>query len=369
MKFILVAGARPNFIKISPIIRELSARNKDQRTNEIYWKIVHTGQHYDYEMSKIFFDELEISIPDYFLNAGSGSQAEQTAKIMIEFEKVCHKEAPDLVVVVGDVNSTLACSIVAKKLQVKVAHIEAGLRSRDWSMPEETNRIVTDSISDFLFITEKSGYENLKQEGKKDSEIFWVGNVMIDTLYHYLNKIINTKPNSLPEKPYSVLTLHRPSNVDFKDKLKNIIEAIVEISNDMPVLFPVHPRTKKNLETFNLNGLINNSNIKLLPPLPYMKFLSLWKEANLVLTDSGGIQEETTALGIPCFTIRENTERPITVEEGTNTVVGTTKDRILSAYSIFKNGKTKHGKIPKFWDGKTAKKIIDILIEHFEQKE
>lgn len=366
MKFILVAGARPNFVKISPIIRELRKRTEELKANEIHWKIVHTGQHYDYKMSKIFFDELEIPIPDYFLNSGSSSQARQTAKIMVEFEKVCLKEKPDLVIVVGDVNSTLACSIAAKKLQIKVAHIEAGLRSRDWTMPEEINRIVTDSISDFLFVTEKSGYENLKQEGKKNSEIFWVGNVMIDTLYYYLNKIIETKPTFKTEKPYGVLTLHRPSNVDFKEKLKNIIEAVVEISKDMPVLFPAHPRTKKSLESFNLNGLISDSNIKLLSPLAYMEFLNIWNDADLVLTDSGGIQEETTALGVPCFTIRENTERPITVNEGTNTVVGTTKEKILNAYSIFKNGNTKHGRIPKYWDGKTASRIIDILIKNYE---
>ncbi len=364
MKILLVAGARPNFIKIAPIIRALKTKKELHKADGLYWKLVHTEQHYDYEMSKVFFDELEIPEPDYFLNAGSGTHAGQTAKIMVEFEKVCLKETPDIVLVVGDVNSTLACSIVAKKQEIKVAHVEAGLRSRDMSMPEEINRIVTDSISDFLFVSEKSGHENLKQEGKKDYEIFLVGNVMIDTLYYHLSKIKNTTlAADSPLKPYSMLTLHRPSNVDFKDKLESIIESIIEISKDMPVLFPAHPRTKKNLESFGLMDLINDSNIKLLSPLPYMEFLSLWKDAALVLTDSGGIQEEATALGVPCFTIRENTERPVTIEEGTNTLVGTEKRTILNSYMAFKKGNSRQGKIPELWDGKAAERIVNILTD------
>ncbi len=365
MKLILVAGARPNFMKIAPIIRALRVKHEVQGTNGLNWQIVHTGQHYDYEMSKVFFDELEIPLPDFFLTAGPGSQAEQTAKIMVEFEKVCFQETPDIVIVVGDVNSTLACSIVAKKQGIKVAHVEAGLRSGDMSMPEEINRIMTDSISDFHFVSEKSGFRNLTSEGKKDTGIFFVGNVMIDTLFYYLNKANNSKPENLQtKKPYCVLTLHRPSNVDFKDRIKNIIGAIIEISKDMPVLFPAHPRTKKNLESFGLIKLINDSNIKLLSPLPYSNFFILWKDADLVLTDSGGIQEETTSLGVPCFTIRENTERPITIEEGTNTLVGTERKTILKAYSNFREGNYKYGRVPEFWDGKAAERIVDILIKY-----
>ncbi len=364
MKILLIAGARPNFVKIAPIIRELRAKREIRGVNGLSWKFVHTEQHYDYEMSKVFFDELDIPEPDYFLGSGSGTHAVQTAKIMVEMEKVCIKEAPDMVLTVGDVNSTLACSIVAKKERIKVSHVEAGLRSRDMSMPEEINRIVTDSITDLFFVSEKSGIENLKQEGRKDHEIFFVGNVMIDTLFYYLNKIDKMKSaDDMPQRPYGVLTLHRPSNVDFRDKLKGIMESIVEISKDMPVLFPIHPRTKKNLESFGLTSLINGTNIKLLAPLSYMEFLRLWKNADLVLTDSGGIQEETTALGVPCFTIRENTERPVTIEEGTNTLVGTDRETILDKYVSFKKGESKRGRIPELWDGKTAKRIVDILHE------
>lgn len=363
MKIILVSGARPNFMKIAPIVWELH-RNR----NEVTWNIVHTGQHYDYEMSKVFFEELDIPEPDYFLGAGSGSHAEQAAKVMVEFEKVCIKEKPDVVVVVGDVNSTLACSITAKKLNVKVAHVEAGLRSRDMTMPEEINRIVTDAISDYLFVTEKSGIDNLKTEGRQDSDIFFVGNVMIDTLYYQLNKLKNSRNSgnyNIEKKhssPYAVVTLHRPSNVDDRDTLSGIIEALIKVSKDMTVIFPVHPRTRKNIEKFGLVKLINGSKLELLPPMPYMAFIELVKDASLVLTDSGGLQEETTVLGIPCFTLRENTERPVTIEEGTNTLVGTSKSGILSTYEVFKNEGSKKGRIPEFWDGKTADRIVAILI-------
>lgn len=357
MHILLIAGARPNFMKIAPIARRLNAAKfKD-------YAIVHTGQHYDNDMSQVFFDELEISRPDYFLNAGSGSHAAQTAKIMVEFEKVCDQQRPSIVVVVGDVNSTLACTIVAKKMCIKVAHIEAGLRSGDMSMPEEINRIVTDSISDYLFASERSAVANLKAEGKADGQIFFVGNVMIDTLYHQMGKL-NCKGlvNNTPyRKPYGVVTLHRPSNVDNKETCTGIVDALIEISKHHELIFPAHPRTMKSLSAFGLLQSVNSSNIRILSPLPYMEFLCLWKDANIVITDSGGIQEETTALGIPCFTIRENTERPITVEEGSNVLVGTTKDKIIKAFYTFKSGITKSGKVPELWDGKTAHRIVDIL--------
>lgn len=364
MKIMLVAGARPNFMKVAAIIRALESRARELDAKGVSWKLVHTGQHYDDEMSKVFLDELEIPEPDYFFKTGAGTHAEQTANIMVEFEKVCIRETPDLVLLVGDVNSTLACSIVAKKQGLKVAHVEAGLRSRDTGMPEEINRIVTDSISDLLFVSEKSGLVNLRREGREDAEIFFVGNVMIDTLYYHLTKIDKTKgsPGGTAE-PYCVVTLHRPSNVDFRDKLEGIIGSIIEISREMPVLFPAHPRTKSKIESFGLADLINGSNVKLLPPLPYVEFLCLWKDAALVLTDSGGIQEETTALGVPCFTIRENTERPVTIEEGTNTLVGTSRETIMAAYKDFRRGDSKECRVPELWDGKSAERIVSILMD------
>ncbi len=376
MKILLVAGARPNFMKIAPIINEF---NNDSKGVE--WRLVHTGQHYDYDMSKVFFEEFSIPEPDYFLNVGSGSHAKQTSKIMVKFEHVCLKEKPDVVIVVGDVNSTLACSVTSKKLNIKVAHVEAGLRSNDMAMPEEINRIVTDSISDYLFVSEKKGIENLRREGKSEDRIFFVGNIMIDTLYHCLKKL-NFKGQSQMSKSYkesdnsiaqdntekvngyAVVTLHRPSNVDDKVKLRGILMALKDISEDMDVVFPMHPRTDKNINKFGLNSLFDDSRIKVMPPKSYLDFLLLWKNASLVLTDSGGIQEETTALGIPCFTIRENTERPITVEEGTNILVGCTGNGIISAYKNYKKGLKKVGKVPELWDGKTAKRIVNILENH-----
>jgi UDP-N-acetylglucosamine 2-epimerase (non-hydrolysing) len=376
MKILLVAGARPNFMKIAPLIRQLRTNDKMHRINGLSWKLIHTGQHYDFEMSKVFFDDLDIPKPDYFLNAGSGTHAEQTAKVMVEFEKVCFEERPDVVVVVGDVNSTLACSVIAKKLNIKVAHVEAGLRSGDMSMPEEINRIVTDSISDYLFVTEESGIENLKKEGKNEEQVFFVGNIMIDTLYYSLKKLEDKKlrksgvgkslqnsnhhPNA---NEYAVVTLHRPSNVDDKEKLEDIILALKEISKDMAVYFPMHPRTKKSIETFKMNNLLND--IAVVPPMSYLEFLALWKDASLVLTDSGGLQEETTALGIPCFTIRENTERPVTIEKGTNTLVGTSRKSILEAYKEFKEGKRKKWCTPELWDGETSERIVNIIFEKY----
>ena len=353
MKLLIVAGARPNFMKIAPIVRALSSRPLEVGGQggggsafHHTWKLVHTGQHYDHGMSKVFFDELEIPEPDFHLECGSGSHAEQTARVMVAFEKVCLAERPDAVIVVGDINSTMACAITARKLGIKVAHVEAGLRSGDMTMPEEINRIVTDSISDWLFVTEKSGIANLRREGHTDTQIHFVGNVMIDTLLHQVGKLERERakaptpaPSTTPagdtSRPYAVVTLHRPSNVDDAPTLRGILEALAVIADDLPVIFPVifpvHPRTRRMIDEFGLAGIVADAAITLLDPLPYQAFLALWKDAALVLTDSGGLQEETTALGIPCFTLRENTEWPITVEEGTNVLVGTTKGKILAA--------------------------------------
>jgi UDP-N-acetylglucosamine 2-epimerase (non-hydrolysing) len=366
-KLILVAGARPNFMKLAPIVWELRKKN-DQQISQIEYKIVHTEQHYDYEMSRVFFEELDIPEPDYAFGAGSGNHAEQTAKIMVEFDRVCSIEKPDMVVVFGDVNSTLACSVTAKKLSIKVAHVEAGLRSRDMGMPEEINRIVTDSISDYLFVTEKSGVVNLRKEGRDEPSIFFVGNIMIDTLYCQLEKLKNAAHSGgynaiqKPDFPYAIVTLHRPSNVDNKITLQDIIEALVTISQDMPIIFPAHPRTIKNIKRFGLYDIMHGYDIKMTAPLPYLDFLRLWRDADLVFTDSGGLQEETTVLNVPCFTIRENTERPVTIEEGTNTLVGTSKTRILSAYQKFKNEGGKKGRVPELWDGKAAQRIVTAML-------
>jgi UDP-N-acetylglucosamine 2-epimerase (non-hydrolysing) len=392
MKLFLVAGARPNFMKIAPIIRALKRQDAVQGSrfkvqgsvgeeenlprpspltsypSPLTWKLIHTGQHYDQDMSQVFFDELEIPAPDYNLEVGSGSHAEQTAKIMVEFEKVCMEERPDVVVVVGDVNSTLACSITAKKMSIKVAHVEAGLRSRDWTMPEEINRVVTDSISDYLFVTEKSGLENLLREGKSPESIFFVGHVMVDNLLYMKSKLEDGK-NQISEEieelkeslgEYIFLTLHRPSNVDDPMIFSGIVEALDIISGDMPIVFPVHPRTRHQFNLLPFAFRLSPS-IHLLPPLSFMESLYLWKDASIVMTDSGGLQEETTALSIPCMTLRENTERPITVEVGTNVIAGTSIESIVNTYQKFKNGHKKIGKIPELWDGKSAKKIIKVL--------
>ncbi|HEC93015.1 MAG TPA: UDP-N-acetylglucosamine 2-epimerase (non-hydrolyzing) [Candidatus Atribacteria bacterium] len=355
----LVAGARPNFMKIAPICRELKRQN-------LPFKIIHTGQHYDYNMSEAFFKDLEIPEPDYYLGAGSGTHAQQTAKIMIEFEKVCLEKKPDIVIVVGDVNSTLACSITAKKLGVKVAHVEAGLRSRDMSMPEEINRIVTDSISDYFFVTEKSGYENLLKEGKPEERIFFVGNVMIDNLCFQLEKINNFKKNFVTAtlksqlKNYLFLTLHRPSNVDNKKTLSEIFDVLNKVSKKIPIIFPIHPRTKKQIDKFEIKIA---SSIYMIEPLSFSESLFLWKDAKAVLTDSGGLQEETTALGVPCLTLRENTERPITIEVGTNVLIG--RDYALIEKYIYEvlQGNFKKGQVPEKWDGKVSHRIVKILRE------
>jgi UDP-N-acetylglucosamine 2-epimerase (non-hydrolysing) len=360
LKLIMVAGARPNFMKIAPIRRIL----QEGYAGKITGILVHTGQHYDYEMSQAFFDDLELPPPDYYLGVGSASHAVQTAQIMMAFEKVCLKEHPEVVMVVGDVNSTAACALVAKKLGIGVAHVEAGLRSYDLTMPEEINRMVTDVLADYLFVSERSGILNLKKEGKPDDAIHLVGNVMIDTLYFQLSRLAETEdPGELPRQPFAVLTLHRPANVDEEKKFREIMGALEFIAADLPIYFPVHPRTRQRLEALGRPG--EGENIHLLPPLPYRAFLRLWKDAALVLTDSGGMQEETTALGIPCLTLRENTERPITIEEGTNILAGTSSATILAAYESFKTSGGKKGRLPELWDGKAADRIVRVLAGHY----
>jgi len=373
MKIILVVGARPNFIKIAPIINEMDKYNaKHSRSKNFNYLLVHTGQHYDDNMSNSFFKNLEIPQPHIYLGVGSGTHAEQTAKIIIAFEKVCLEEKPNLVIVVGDVNSTLACSLVAAKLCIPVAHIEAGLRSFDRKMPEEINRIITDSLSDYLFTTCRDANENLEREGIPRTKIYFVGNVMIDTLIKYteLAKSKIKKFDYLKKKDYILLTLHRPSNVDNKKKLIEIFEALNYISKEIPIIFPAHPRTQKKIEEFvfsdyfqksPINNLAHTKSIYLISPLSYLEFLYLMNNAKFVLTDSGGVQEETTVLGIPCLTLRENTERPVTIKEGTNILVGTDKEKIIEeSFNILK-GKGKIGKIPELWDGKASQRIISIL--------
>ena len=360
----LVAGARPNFMKIAPIVRALQAHGG------LPFKIIHTGQHYDREMNDVFFEELGIPQPDLFMAAGGGSHAQQTAKIMLAFEELCVAQRPDAVLVVGDVNSTLACSIVAKKLTIPVAHVEAGLRSGDMSMPEEINRLVTDSISDWFFVTEPSAVEHLRREGKPEAAVHYVGHVMVDNVLFQANKLAAGSAAGLPGldsaaikaglhgKRYGVVTLHRPSNVDDPAMLGQLAGALREIARELPLVFPVHPRTRANLEKFDISL---GPDITLVGPQGYMAFLDLWKDAALVLTDSGGLQEETTALGVPCVTLRENTERPVTVEEGTNVLAGTSPQAITAAAAQILRGEGKQGRRPHLWDGKAAERIVAVL--------
>ena len=361
LKVLNIVGARPNFMKIAPIAREMK-----RRSNEFLPLIVHTGQHYDEAMSDSFFNDLGIPAPDYDLEVGSHSHAVQTAKIMTAFEPVVLKEKPDWVLVVGDVNSTIACALVCSKLGVKVAHVEAGLRSGDLTMPEEINRLLTDRISDLLLTPSPDGDENLKKEGIAEDKIHFVGNVMIDSLFYSLEKSKNSTVRedlNLNAKEYGVLTLHRPSNVDEKETFENILDALIEIGEKLPIIFPAHPRTRGRISEFGFEKRIENSNIKLIEPLGYMDFLRLYSGAKLVLTDSGGLQEETTALGISCLTIRENTERPVTIEMGTNELVGVKPEKIKkSAFDILENENlAQNAKIPPLWDGKTAERICNVL--------
>ncbi|MEK9132219.1 MAG: UDP-N-acetylglucosamine 2-epimerase (non-hydrolyzing) [Patescibacteria group bacterium] len=361
LKIIFVAGARPNFMKIAPLMAQF------KRQPRIKSLLVHTGQHYDKKMSRVFFDDLKIPKPNVNLGVGSGTQAEQTGKILIEFDKILEREKPDLVVVVGDVNSTVACSLAAAKRGIKVAHVEAGLRSFDWTMPEEINRVLTDKLSDLLFCTEGSAVKNLRAEGIAKSKIFFVGNVMIDTLL--ANKKLAEKSRILADlkltgKKYAVLTLHRPSNVDDKKNLGKLITTVQKIAKKIPVVFPVHPRTQKNMAAWKISG----TGINIIQPLGYLDFLKLMSDAQMVLTDSGGIQEETTILGVPCLTLRQNTERPVTVKEGTNQVIGMDEKKILAAVSKILKEQVRKKRIPKFWDGKAAQRIAKIIINNLCSK-
>lgn len=359
-KVMNVVGARPNFMKIAPIQREM------QRLSASFTPVLlHTGQHYDQQMSKLFFEDLELPQPDIYLGVGSGSHAEQTAKIMLDFEKVCLEQKPDIVLVVGDVNSTVACSLVASKLCIPVAHVEAGLRSRDRTMPEEINRIVTDALSDYLFTTEKSGTENLLQEGVDAAKIHFVGNVMIDSLTYFLEKAARSsilKQLELAPSEYVLVTLHRPSNVDDPASFLKILSAFETMDGQLPIVFPIHPRTEKNIARFGLEERVKSlRNLKLLPPVGYLDFMQLMRNAKFVMTDSGGIQEETTYLRIPCLTLRENTERPITADVGTNEVVGTDIAKISALVERLLAGRWKKGRIPELWDGQAAQRIVQIL--------
>ncbi|HEY0846548.1 MAG TPA: UDP-N-acetylglucosamine 2-epimerase (non-hydrolyzing) [Noviherbaspirillum sp.] len=351
----LVAGARPNFMKIAPIVRAIRADGR------LSCRIVHTGQHYDRDMNAVFFDELGIPAPDVSLNAGGGTHAQQTGRIMVAFEELCTASRPDAVMVVGDVNSTLACTIVARKMHVPVAHVEAGLRSGDRNMPEEINRLVTDSIADWFFVTEPSGIDHLLREGKPREAIHHVGNVMVDNLLYQVGRLAGERRDgaAMPAR-YGVVTLHRPSNVDDAVTLTRICDALREVSARLPLYFPVHPRTRASLDRF---GIALGPHVTTMGPQGYMDFLRLWKDAAVVLTDSGGLQEETTALGVPCITLRDNTERPVTVTEGTNVLAGTDPVRIAAEVRRVLAGEEKRCRRPALWDGRAAQRLIGILAE------
>jgi len=381
MKILNVVGARPNFMKMAPII-EAMKKSGENGGMEIEPVLVHTGQHYDERMSKLFFRELRLPRPNIDLEVGSGTHAQQTAEIIKRFEPVLIKEKPRCVLVVGDVNSTIACAITAVKLGVDVVHVEAGLRSFDRTMPEEINRVLTDAISHTLFITESSAIENLEREGIGREKVFFVGNVMIDTLLKNVQKALASTiliSTGLAEKtatedgvvrPYGVLTLHRPSNVDNKESLSDLISTLSEAAKAFPLIFPVHPRTLKRIEDFGLGGFIKKMPVRgpgiyVTEPLGYLDFLRLMKEASLVLTDSGGIQEETTILGVPCITLRDNTERPVTIVKGTNRLVGTDRRKILEAADDAINGRFPGGRVPELWDGKAGERIVDVLVSRY----
>jgi UDP-N-acetylglucosamine 2-epimerase (non-hydrolysing) len=359
MKLTLVAGARPNFMKIAPIIKAI--QNAQSVGVDIQFRLVHTGQHYDKKMSGSFFEELGIPDPDANLESGSGSQSEQTATIMTRFEKELLAYPPTMVLVVGDVTSTMACAITAKKLCIDVAHVEAGIRSGDMTMPEEINRMVTDSICDHFFTTSELANKNLVNSGISIDRIHFVGNTMIDTLYQNLDRLQQPalwQENRLKEKKYFLITLHRPANVDDAEKLSNLLDVINEEAGDYPIVFPVHPRTKKNLGV----KYLNNSNFVFTEPLSYLQFIYLVKHAKAIITDSGGITEEATVLNIPCLTLRDSTERPETVSLGSNELVGINPKNLIPHIKVIKNNQWKNSTIPPLWDGNTSERIVDLLI-------
>lgn len=363
MKILSVVGARPNLVKIAPLMRAMQ-----RCPATIHPVLVHTGQHYDERLSDIFFRQMGIREPDVNLGVGSASHSRQTGEILQRIEPVLIEQKPDLVLVVGDVNSTMAATLAAAKLSIPVAHVEAGLRSFDRTMPEEINRLVTDALADYLFVTEADAVENLMREGRPRERIYLVGNVMIDALRQFLplaqQSSITTELGLVDGArkllPFAILTLHRPSNVDSEETLKGLLSAVGRIAEKVPVVFPVHPRTQQRLHD-GKNSL--HPNVRLIPPVGYLDFLCLLSHAKLVLTDSGGIQEETTALGVPCLTLRENTERPVTTTQGTNQIVGLDATKILAAAQDVLAGKTRAGRIPEFWDGNAAERIVDILLE------
>jgi UDP-N-acetylglucosamine 2-epimerase (non-hydrolysing) len=361
LKIVHVVGARPNFMKIAPIIRAM-----ERRPDRFSSRIIHTGQHYDAAMSDAFFRDLDLPEPHKYLGVGSGSHAAQTAAVMTSFEPAVLAERPDWVLVVGDVNSTIACALVCVKLGIKVGHVEAGLRSRDRTMPEEINRLLTDQISDLLFTPSSDANENLRAEGIPEERVRFVGNVMIDSLFVHLERAKSStirEDLSVAGSEYAVLTLHRPSNVDNYATLAGIIDALEQLAGQLPIIFPVHPRTRKAILDLSLESRVKSiAGLQLIEPLGYLDFMRLYSGARLVLTDSGGIQEETTVLGIPCLTLRENTERPITVELGTNVIVGTDPARIAAAaLSALEQQPGTPPRVPPLWDGHTAERIVDVL--------
>jgi len=403
--WILVVGARPNFMKVAPLIRAINKHNLSRHSSlvTINYLLVHTGQHYDTNMSDAFFRDLKLPEPYLHLGVGSGNHGEQTGKVLIEFEKVLLKEQPDLVIVVGDVNSTLACSLAAVKLHIPVAHVEAGLRSFDRKMPEEINRLLTDAVSDYLFTPSPEGDENLAQEGIPAEKIFLVGDIMVDSLIYHLDQAKKTdilsrlglsRVTTDGRQPTAdlrgsealascaLMTLHRPANVDDKQALEKIVAGLLAVSAQLPILFPVHPRTAKQIKTFGMEGSFEfhsspdikpeeyfkngalKKKIHCFAPLGYLDFLNLMSNARVVLTDSGGIQEETTVLNIPCITLRDTTERPITLTEGTNVLVHNDPEKIVAEVNKVLNGQTRQSRRPSLWDGRTAERIVTILARH-----
>jgi UDP-N-acetylglucosamine 2-epimerase (non-hydrolysing) len=351
MHVLHIVGARPNFMKAAPVIRALGSRAIKQT-------LVHTGQHYDRNMSDVFFPQLEIPTPDVNLKVGSGSHAQQTAEIMSRFEPVAHEYRPDVVLVYGDVNSTVAAALVCSKLLLQIGHVEAGLRSFDRTMPEEVNRIVTDRLADLLFTPSEDGDENLLREGVPAEKIHRVGNVMIDSLVRLLPSAMRCSKNGFPER-YALVTLHRPSNVDDTASLKNILDALLEVNESLSVVFPVHPRTRQRIAELGTKV----ERLHLLGPTPYIEFLALQQRAVVVITDSGGIQEETTYLGVPCLTLRGNTERPVTVTMGTNVLVGQDRDKLISELGNVLDGKAKKGMVPPLWDGHAGERIAAVITQ------